>query len=183
LRARLRRNFGTAANQVLWRGQAPLVGDPAFAAEAVFAIDEWLARVHADRRKIPLSRKIIQDKPGTLADRCTDGTGNELPSPVCDQTVSSYGTPRQGADGPLSEDVMKCRLEPLRRDDYPVDFTAAQWSRLQEAFPDGVCDYSRRGKGQRGTIPWLTYQTRRGRAVYGGKSMGEPPRSRRVRTG
>ena len=63
MRARLQRNFGTAANQVLWRGLVPLIGDPSFADDSVFAIDRWLARVDADRRKIPLARKIIQDKP------------------------------------------------------------------------------------------------------------------------
>src|SRR3954447_6570185 len=70
LRARLLRNFGTAANQVLWRGQVPLVGDPSFADQAVFAMDRWLARVHADRRRIPLARKIIRDKPGGVSARC-----------------------------------------------------------------------------------------------------------------
>src|SRR3954470_8894244 len=63
MRARLERNFGTVANQILWRGQAPLIGDPAFADESVFAMDKWLARVHADKRKgVPLAKKIIQDK-------------------------------------------------------------------------------------------------------------------------
>ena len=37
----------------------------------------------------------------------------------------------------MTDDVMKCRLKPLRRDDYPVSFTDAQWSELQEAFPGG----------------------------------------------
>ena len=181
LRARLLRNFGTADNQVLWRGQAPLIGDPSFADEAVFAIDRWLARVHADRRKVPLAKKIIQNRPDSVAPRCTDGAGAELPSTVCDQTVSSYGTPRQGADGPLTEDVMKCRLKPMNRGDYPVEFTDDQWSRLQQAFPSGVCDYSKRGASQRGAIPWLTYQDESGDVIYGGKRMGPPPRSHRVR--
>src|SRR3954454_4514185 len=35
MRARLARNLGTAANQTLWRGQAPLIGDPSFADESV----------------------------------------------------------------------------------------------------------------------------------------------------
>jgi hypothetical protein len=181
MRARLMRNFGTAANQVLWRGQAALVGDPSFADDAVFAVDRWLAHVHADRRRIPLARKIIQDKPDTVAPRCTDGAGKELPSTACDETVASYGTPRQGADGPLAEDVMKCRLKPLQREDYPVTFTDDQWSRLEQAFPGGVCDYDRAGVAQRGAIPWLTYQNRHGRVIYGGKPMGRPPASRRVR--
>ena len=80
MRARLERNFGTAANQILWRGLAPLIGDPSYADEAVFAVDRWLARVHADHRRVPLARKIIQDKPDTVAPRCTDGSGKDLPS-------------------------------------------------------------------------------------------------------
>jgi hypothetical protein len=181
MRARLQRNFGTAANQVLWRGQAPLIGDPAFADEAIFAVDRWLARVHADRRRVPLARKIIQDKPDGVAARCTDGSGKELPAEACDQTVSSYGTPRQGADGPLTEDVMKCRLKPMRREDYPVTFTDTQWDRLQQAFPGGVCDYSKPGVDQGGAVAWLTYQDKHGRVIYGGKPLGKPPRSHRVR--
>jgi hypothetical protein len=181
MRARLEHNFGTAANQILWRGQAPLIGDPSFADESVFAMDRWLARVHADHRNVPLARKIIQDRPGTVAPRCTDGQGREVPSEVCDQTVSSYGTPRQGADGPLAEDVMKCQLKPMRRDDYPVSFTDDQWRRLEQAFPGGVCDYSKPGISQHGTTQWLTYQGKRGRVIYGGKRMGRPPVSRRIR--
>jgi hypothetical protein len=181
LRARLERNFGTAANQILWRGLTPLIGDRSFADDAVFAMDRWLARVHADRRRIPLARKIIQDRPDTVAPRCTDGSGKELPSSACDQAVSAYGTPRMGADGPMTDDVMKCRLKPMRRDDYPVTFTDAQWQQLQQAFPGGVCDYTQPGVSQHGTVPWLTYQDRRGRVIYGGKRMERPPVSRRIR--
>jgi hypothetical protein len=181
MRARLERNFGTAANQVLWRGQAPLIGDPSYADDAVFAMDRWLARVDADHRALPLPRKIIEDKPGTVAPRCTDGHGTELPSEVCDQTVASYGTPRQGADGPLAEDVMKCQLKPMQRADYPVAFTDAQWQRLQQAFPGGVCDFSKPGVSQHGATAWLTYQDQRGAVIYGGKPMGPPPTSRRIR--
>jgi hypothetical protein len=175
------RNFGTAANQVLWRGQAPLIGDSNYADDAVFALDGWLARVQADRRSVPRARKIIEDKPGTLADRCTNGSGTELPSEVCDQTVSAYGTPRYGADEPMVDDILKCQLKPLRRDDYPVAFTDAQWARLVKAFPAGVCDYSRPGVAQQPTVGWLTYQDRRGNVIYGGKPLGAVPRSTALR--
>jgi hypothetical protein len=180
LRARLERNFGTAANQVLWRGQAPLIGDPSFADDAVFALDDWLARVRADRRKVSLAKKVIQNKPDNVAPRCTDGEGRELPEEACDQTVAAYGTPRQGADGPLTEDVMKCRLKPMNRDDYPVTFTDEQWTRLQAAFPGGVCDYNKRGVSQGDTVPWLTYQDAEGNVIYGGEPLGPPPTSHRV---
>src|SRR3954451_8615048 len=182
MRARLERNFGSAANQVLWRGQAPLIGDPSYADDAVFAMDKWLARVHADKRKgVPLAEKIIQDKPDSVAERCTDGNGTEAPSEVCDKTVSAYGTPRLGAGEPMTDDVMKCQLKPLRRDDYPVTFTDAQWKSLSEAFPGGVCDYGKPGVSQHGAVAWLTYQRRDGRVIYGGKPLGPRPRSHRLR--
>ncbi|HET7530585.1 MAG TPA: DUF6351 family protein [Mycobacteriales bacterium] len=177
MRARLLRNFGTAANQVLWRGQVPLLGDSNYVDQSVFAMDKWLARVDADHRQVPLPAKIIQDKPSDLADRCTDGSGTDLPSWVCDETVAAYGTPRFGADEPMTDDVLKCRLKPLRRSDYPVTFTADQWKRLQKAFPTGVCNYGKPGVHQIKTQTWLTYQDRRGRVIYGGRPLGPPPRS------
>jgi hypothetical protein len=181
MRARLQRNFGTAANQILWRGQAPLIGDPSYAQDAVFAVDRWLARVHADDRKIPLAKKIIQDKPDSVAPRCTDGEGRELASEVCDQTVSAYGTPRLAADEPMTDDVMKCQLKPMRRDDYPVAFDDTQWQRLQQAFPGGVCDYSKPGVSQRGAVAWLTYQDAKGGVIYGGRPLGKKPKSKPIR--
>jgi hypothetical protein len=181
MRARLERNFGTAANQILWRGATPLIGDPSFADDSIFAVDRWLARVHADRRKLPLARKIIEDKPGTVAPRCTDGNGHDVSSEVCDASVAAYGTPRLGADEPMTDDVMKCQLKPLRRDDYPVAFTDAQWAELQKAFPGGVCDYSKPGVDQHGATAWLTYQDSKGRVIYGGRALGRRPVSRRVR--
>jgi hypothetical protein len=175
MRARLLRNFGTAANQVLWRGQAPLIGDPSYADDAIFALDKWLARVEADHRSIPLAQKLIADKPGDVGDRCTNGAGLDVPSEVCDQTVAAYASPRIAAGAPLTDDVLACRLKPLRRDDYDVTFTDAQWAALKKAFPTGVCDYSRPGIGQRGAIGWLTFQDDKGKVVYGGKPLGDPP--------
>jgi hypothetical protein len=177
MRARLLRNFGTAANQVLWRGQVPLLGDGNYVDQSVFAMDKWLARVDADHRSVPLSRKIIEDKPSDLADRCTDGGGTALPSWVCDATVAAYGTPRFGADEPSTDDVLKCQLKPLRRSDYQVTFTADQWKRLQKAFPSGVCNYGKPGVHQIKTTTWLTYQDARGHVIYGGRPLGPPPRS------
>ena len=177
MRARLMRDFGTAANQVLWRGQVPLLGDTNYVDEAILALDKWLGRVDADKRALPLSQKIIADKPSDIGERCTDGAGQSLPGEVCDETVAAYASPRIAAGGPLTDDVMQCSLKPLRRDDYNVTFTSAQWAELKQAFPTGVCDYSRPGVAQRGATGWLTYQDAHGRVVYGGKPLGPAPRS------
>jgi hypothetical protein len=180
MRARLLRNFGTAANQVLWRGQVPLLGDSNYVDQSIVALDKWLARVDADKRSVSLATKIIQDKPGDVADRCTNGSGVELPSEVCDQTVASYGTPRIAADAPLTDDVLQCQLKPLRKDDYPVSFTDDEWKRLQKVFARGVCDYSKPGVSQQGATGWLTFQDANGGVVYGGTPLGPPPVSHPV---
>ena len=80
MRARLMREHGTAANQVLWRGQVPLLGDADFTDQAIVAMDRWLAAVERDKRRIPLARKIIQDKPADLTERCTNGAGRRRPA-------------------------------------------------------------------------------------------------------
>ena len=177
MRNRLLRNFGTAANQILWQGAAPLIGDPSYADQAVFAMDGWLAKVNADQRDVPLSQKIVQDKPDTLANRCTDGSGNDVPFETCQSTVQAYGTPRFGADEPQTDDVLKCQLKPLNRSSYSVTFTDAQWQELQRAFPNGVCDYSKPGIGQGPTTTWMTYQDSSGKAIYGGRPLGAAPAS------
>jgi hypothetical protein len=177
MRARLLRNFGTAANQVLWRGQVPLIGDATFADEAVLAVDRWLARVHTDHRHLSLAAKILADKPTDVADRCTDGADTDIPSWECDEVVSAYGTPRMAAGMPMSDDILECHLKPLRKDDYPVTFTDAQWTALTKAFPDGVCNYNRRGVSQTPTVKWLTYQKHNGHVIYGGRPLGAPPSS------
>jgi hypothetical protein len=172
MRNRLLRNFGTAANQILWQGPVPLIGDSTFADAAVYAADGWLAKVHADHRAVPLATKIVQDKPDTVADRCTNGSGSDIPFASCEAVVQQYGTPRFGADEPRTDDVLKCRLKPLDRSNYPVVFTDAQWKELQRAFPTGVCDYSKPGVGQGPTTTWMTYQDAAGNAVYGGRPLG-----------
>jgi hypothetical protein len=177
MRDRLLQNFGTAANQILWQGPVPLIGDSTFADAAVYAEDGWLAKVNADQRSIPLSQKIIQDKPDTVADRCTNGTGTDVPAETCTETVVAYGTPRFGADEPKTDDVLKCQLKPLDRSSYSVTFTDAQWKELEQAFPTGVCDYSKPGIGQGATTPWITYQDAAGHVIYGGRPLGPSPAS------
>jgi len=170
MRDRLQRNFGTAANQVLWRGQVDLLGDTNYADQAVLAADTWVAAYEADTRDVPLAQKIIEDKPQSLTDRCTDGAGNDTPASSCDATVLSYGTPRFAAGEPRTDDVLKCQLQPLDRTAYPVTFTDAQWAELVAAFPTGVCDYNKPGVDQPATTtPWLTYD------VVGGRPMGADP--------
>jgi hypothetical protein len=54
-----------------------------------------------------------------------------------------------------------------------VSFSDDEWQALQAAFPTGVCDYSKPGRGQQPTVPWLTYEH-----GPGGRRLGAPPASR-----
>jgi hypothetical protein len=144
----------------------------------VLAADKWMARVDADKRTVSLPRKIREDKPDDVVDRCTDGHGDALPHEVCDEVVEAYGTPRFAADEPKTDDVVDCRLKPMRREDYPVTFTDDQWAALAKAFPAGVCDYTRPGQHQHGATAWLSYQDASGGVVYGGRALGKVPTSK-----
>ena len=77
--------------------------------------------------------------------------------------------------------MLKCQLKPLDRAAYSVTFSDAQWAALETAFPTGVCDFSKPGVGERATVPWLTYQDRKGDVVYGGRPLGRAPRSKALR--
>jgi hypothetical protein len=179
MRARLDRNFGTHANQILWRGQVAVVGDHTFTDESILAIDGWLAAVAKDRRRIPLAKKIIADRPKTLVDRCTDGNGNDIEASACDATVVAYSDPQLEAGMPETNDTTRCNLKPLDRNGYEgVTFSDEQWTAMQALYPQGVCDFTKPGLGRHPTRPWQTYQDARGRAIYGGRPLGPAPRSR-----
>jgi Tannase-like family of unknown function (DUF6351) len=175
MRARLEREHGQADNHVIWMGQVPLIGDPRYSTEALLAMDRWLAAVEADRTDRPLPEKIVANRPQDIRDRCSQIPGVEQLGAVCEHehVQSRYGTPATVAGESVATDTNKCALKPLRRGDYyPVVFTPDQWARLQRTFPAGVCDWSRPGVEQQGTIPWQTYQDPQGHVIYGGRPMG-----------
>jgi hypothetical protein len=183
IRARLEREHGTFANQAIWFGAVPLIGDPNYATDAMVAMDRWLAAVEADDGSGSLAAKIIRDRPSDIQDRCTQVDALEsvqIPGigQVCNlkDVQTRYGTPHTVAGEGVETDVNKCTLRPLRRSDYyPIAFSADQWARLQSAFPTGVCDWGRTGVSQTGAIPWQTYQDSAGNVVYGGRPLGPAP--------
>jgi len=61
------------------------------------------------------------------------------------------------AGAPLADDIAKCQLKPLDPVDYEVSMTDEEWERLGWIFPEGVCDWTRPGVGQKAQIGvWLT---------------------------
>jgi hypothetical protein len=178
VRARLDREHGTHANQLIWEGPVALFGDTQCIKNSFVAMDRWLAAVEQDSSDKPKSQKLIDDKPADLTDRCYDGAGNKLLDDICGQAVvTTFGTPRMVAGDAITTDTNKCQLKPLSRtDDYgPIALTDAEWARLEAVFPTGVCDFTKPGVDQQGTIPWQTYQTSDGAVLYGGTPLGPPP--------
>jgi hypothetical protein len=188
IRARLDREHGTHANQLIWEGPVALFADTQCVKNSFIAMDRWLAAVESDHSDGSVAQKVVRDKPSDLSDRCYDGNGDKVLDSICGQAVvATFGTPRTVAGDAITTDDNKCRLKPLDRgDDYgPLGFTDAQWATMQTLFPDGVCDFSKPGVDQQPTIPWQTYQDdgSGGAVVYGGRPLGAAPASQPIARG
>jgi hypothetical protein len=176
IRARLDRELGSHANQLIWEGPVAIIGDGQCLEQSFIAIDRWLAAIEADGSSRSLPAKVVADKPADLADACFNGEGVKVSNGLCPPgVVPVYGTPRTVAGDAITTDANKCQLKPLRRSDYLLPFTDSQWATLVATFPTGVCDFSKRGVDQRPTIPWLTYQDAQGNVIYGGRPLGSAP--------
>jgi hypothetical protein len=155
LRERLQRANRSAANQVILVYPA---GTPAAAAYQGFildAMDRWLTAIAADPGTGSMRAKVLRNRPADLSDGCWQPDGTRISEPatwrgpgVCNSLYPSHATTRIAAGGPLSEDVLKCRLRPVDPSDYPGTPTPAQAARLEEIFPRGVCDFGAPGVGQ-----------------------------------
>ena len=126
-------------------------------------------------RGVALPQKVREDKPGEAVDACfpNNTSGTEITEmSVCEAQFPHYENTRMAAGGPLSGALLKCQLKPLSHGDYKATFTEEQWAQLQQAFPTGVCDYSKPGAGDQPSIPWMSFQN-----GPGGQPLGAPPGS------
>lgn len=142
------------------------------ALQSFLLMDRWLTAIEADSRHLPLSQKVLRDRPVDAVDACFINGQEVTDQATCRATFPFFGDARTAAGGPLADNVMQCQLEPLNPRDYAVAFSAAQWARLRSAFPTGVCDYRRPGVDQRPSVPWLTFAN-----GPGGEPLGPAPRS------
>jgi hypothetical protein len=168
MRERLRRDNGHADNYVLQRhGQGMSLG-----MDNLAMMDRWLSNLALDGSADPLAAKLVRAKPAELVESCYDAEGNQIIEPqtfdrqrvfdntagACNALYPPHAGTRMIAGAPLESDILKCQLKPLDRADYAVTFTDTEWARLERLFPDGVCDWSKRGVGQ-DVMPrtWLSY--------------------------
>jgi hypothetical protein len=161
-RQRMLNADGDASNQVIWFTDAR----PAVAADqtplAFEVIDEWMANIAAHPH-----RSVARNKPDRAVDSCfaTDGTliasGRRVWNGVlddrepgaCTERFPIYSSSRRQAGGPYEGGVWKCRLQSVGRavragvygDWQP---TADEQARLEQVFPDGVCNWDRPDVGR-----------------------------------
>jgi hypothetical protein len=161
IRERLDREYGDHGNQVMWRfsnGLLPAGASASLTLEAFNTMDAWLTALKADTSNRSIERKVRSAKPAAAVDFCIvpvsadNPTGREFNMALCESKDPRFkvgSSPRQVAGGPLSENILKCRLKALNSADYsPVVLTSAQLARLNAVFPDGVCDWSKAGVEQ-----------------------------------
>jgi len=156
MRMRLDRANGNHDNQVIWDSftASGFVPDTTLETQAFDLMDRWLSAIESDHSGNSLAQKVVANKPSDAVDRCTV-TETGVAGPC---VIPANGNPRMGAGEPLTDDVLKCQLQPMDPTAYfPVLFSDAQWAQLQAAFPGGVCDYTKPGVNQQPTVPWLTY--------------------------
>lgn len=166
-RARLERDNGHADNYVIRRHPASL----SLADENLALMNSWLDAIKAANDDLPILERIVRSKPAALSDDCFTVEGERIVEPAvfntdrlfdntegrCNQLYPPHAGLRLVAGGPLSNDVMKCQLKPIDYDDYRVEFSAGEKARLENIFPEGVCDWSRPGIGQGSNQTWLSF--------------------------
>jgi hypothetical protein len=185
----MRQANGRTDNHVMWRGGLNIfevlgTSTPAGAALAAAVATkswasfiEWVAAVKADGSQVSDRVKVVRNKPPSLVDGCwtydvhpqfiaEPQTWSSRPDSQCNRLWPSFSFPRKVAGGPLAADVLKCRLKRIEGRDYAVSFTVAEARRLHDLFPDGVCDWSRRGVNQTGVVPWASFGPARENLVF-----------------
>lgn len=159
MRARLVAANGHADNQVIWT-QAP-TGTTDLYYRALRLMDQWVADIKSDTRRGSAAAKVKRNKPDGAVDACFTEAGQMLTDrAACQALYPPNANTRLAAGEPLTQDILKCKLKPVSRFDYSPLLEPDQLRVLRQVFPDGVCDYDRRGVGQVSAQPWLTYPRR-----------------------
>jgi len=175
VQARLQKYLGTTATNVyLLTAAAPgaynttTPGSPLNTAylDALNGIDKWIMAIKADKSTKSPTEKVVANKPAELVNACYAAKEGSLITAVekitdkaqCDKIFPTTTDPRIAAGGPMTDDVFKCQLKPIDAKDYKTAPTADQMTKLQAAFPQGVCDYSKPGVGQdQKIVTWVTF--------------------------
>ena len=97
----------------------PRAAGPANAAFRVSKMDESLTNLAKDTSTAPPLEKLLRAKPAALTDACYDAGGNRPAEPQnfsggeCNKLYPTFPPPRMIAGGPITNNLLKCRLKPI----------------------------------------------------------------------
>jgi hypothetical protein len=160
-RQRLLDYDGDASNQVIWFTDSPATGSPFDQTPmALRVMDEWMANIAAHPE-----RGVGRNKPEAAVDSCFAADGSLIASGkrvwagildertpgACTTTFPVYKTSRIVAGGPITGNVFQCTLQPVKRAARKGLYgswkpSATEIARLEQIFPTGVCDYTKRDR-------------------------------------
>ena len=151
-RIRMQKGQGHADNQLIWMAAKPYIPIP----EALEVLDQWLLNKQSQPDK-----SFVASKPDAAVDKCFDDNGDIIASGEhvwdgdwngrdtgsCMAVYPRYKTTREVAGEGLAGDIFKCQLQPLQQaldSGLYGDVNVRPYlQRLQQIFPQGVCDYSK----------------------------------------
>lgn len=172
-RQRIINNMGDADNQVIWFTDArptdlsnPSRPRPNEEFDqtwmALDVLHEWVMNIQANP-----DLSIDENKPADAVDSCFESDGSLIASGAdvwngileetapgaCTARFPTYSTSRRVAGGPIEGSIFKCALKPVST--AVSDGTYGSWmpnageiDRLNEIFPQGVCDYGQPAQGR-----------------------------------
>ncbi|HEY2188307.1 MAG TPA: DUF6351 family protein [Caldimonas sp.] len=171
-RARLDADAGDHDNQVMWRygtGLTPPLSS-GIMQTSLTVMDTWMTSLMSAAPKTFVNgtrahTDVVAAKPATAFDFCYLTSDATFSTKITDFTVcdtdphlKANSSPRQVAGGPLAENIMKCQPKAIDPADYPgITFSAGQMTRLNAAFPNGVCDWTQKGVIQQDPTSPMTF--------------------------
>ena len=160
-RQRILDYMGNADHQVIWFagiGDEPpyQIGKFDLERTALEVMDDWMANIRANP-----GQSIVENRPEDAVDACFryDGeviaAGDDVwagkldggPEGACAEAFPTWTTSRIEAGAPITGAVFKCQLKPVSQalgdGTYGErQLTPAQIGRLEQIYPQGVCDYT-----------------------------------------
>jgi hypothetical protein len=116
----------------------------------LLAAEQWIAARRAERPRPEALADTCYDEDGTViaqGEGVWDGAWNGREDGACIQTYPPFSTSRIFAGDDLAGDRFACELKPVATalvdGTYGERDLTTERARLEEIFPDGVCDYQR----------------------------------------
>lgn len=133
--------------------------------EALDQMQLWLTSIGNDTGTASARQKIAKARPSDLVDACYSADDKKVieaqvytGDTVCNRLYPAHGNPFIAAGESVANDVVKCVLKPIDPKDYAATFSAHEMKTLRSIFPQGVCDYTKKGVEQQPLMgTWVSF--------------------------